>query len=455
MKKKFIDLRHKAKFIVLIITILALTFSGIIIKNNLNVSIDSKSYTILQKEDNLNKINVKGQVISDEISDIYTTSGNVVKEIKVKLGDKVKSGDVLALLDTVDLQKDIQQTEATLKTAETINKIKLDTAKEVYDSALKLSEEGSNSEIINAECAVNAAKLDLDDKKNTYQNNKTLFECDAIAQKELNESEISLKNAEDSYDKALVALDNIKAKISLDVGTAKENYEVAKLACEDKTQEIALERKKQQLLNCTVVAPIDGIISSINAVVGRAAIGNLFEIQNLNNLIVISSVKEGDIDKIKLNQRVEIKTDSTGDEIINGKVARIEEIANKQDSNALTVENGSNNKEAKFQIRIKIDNENYKLKIGMKARINIILDEENNVYTVLDKSLIKDKDNNYFLYIAEKQGTGYVVESISVTKGKESDSEVEVIGNNIKDGIIVLNSPLNYVVGQTIKIENM
>ena len=125
----------------------------------------SESYTILQKGENINSINVKGEIESNDTTDVYSTSNTTIKEVNEKVGDKVKAGDTLATLDTADLESSIKQLEATIKTTKEINKEKMDKAKQVYDNALALSEEGSNSEIINAESGLKAAELDLENKQ--------------------------------------------------------------------------------------------------------------------------------------------------------------------------------------------------------------------------------------------------------------------------------------------------
>lgn len=446
------SVHKKLKFFIFIIIILILS-TTVVMASILKSGLQSDAYTVLKKGTSINKINVKGQIESDSTTEVYTTSSNIIKEIKVKTGDEAKQGDVLALLDTKDLQKEIEQMEASLKTTQATNKSKLDNAKKAYDNAEKLSREGANSQIAAAEGAVNAAKLDLDDKKNTYEDNKVLFQCGAISEQDLNKSEISFKNAQDVYSESLVTLNNIKDKVILDLNTAKSYYEQAKSLYEDKSQQIALERKKQQLSDCTVSAPVNGIVSSINGVEGNPASGSLLQIQSTDNIVAILEVKEADIGKVKSGQKVEVKTDSTGDKIIQGEIIKIEDMAKEEDNDMLKLKDDSNDEEAKFEVKIKIKDLNYKLKIGMKATADIILEEKNNVYKVPYESIFKDKNDNNCIYIAEKQNKGYLVKQVSVTKGTESDSYVEVTGNYIKDGIIVLNNPLDYEVGETIKIK--
>lgn len=59
-----------------------------------------------------------GEIKSKESTNIYSTLNNPVQEVKVKEGDKVKVGDVLAVLDSNGLEKDIEQATATADATE-------------------------------------------------------------------------------------------------------------------------------------------------------------------------------------------------------------------------------------------------------------------------------------------------------------------------------------------------
>ena len=89
----------------------------------------------------------------------------------------------------------------------------------------------------------------------------------------------------------------------------------------------------------------------------------------------------------------------------------------------------------------------------MNADVSIILEEKDDVFKVPCSCIVKDGDNNY-IYIAEKNDGQYIVKNIPITKGNESDTEVEIYGSDIEDGIIALNSPSDYSVGKIINIKN-
>jgi len=61
-----------------------------------------------------NQLNINvfsGVAQSSETTNIYSTLNYPVKEIFVEVGDMVEAGDVIAVLDTANLENDIAQAE--------------------------------------------------------------------------------------------------------------------------------------------------------------------------------------------------------------------------------------------------------------------------------------------------------------------------------------------------------
>ncbi|AQR96886.1 HlyD family secretion protein [Clostridium saccharoperbutylacetonicum] len=447
---------NKKIFFLLIVILLVAGGIGLAKSGVFNQGLDKDKYTILEAGVNISKINVKGEVKSEKATGVYASTYSdanpIIKEVKVEIGDKVKVGDTLATLDTNKLESDIKVLETTIATTDAANASELKSAKATYDNALALSSDKNNENIKNAATAVNAAKLDYDNKKDLYEKNKILHDSGAITDQEFKQYEISYENAKDTYDKVTVSLNNVKAKVKLDLTVAKNNYDQAKAKVSDNSKKITLENYKKDLQNATITSPVDGVISLKNASVGNPVSGELFEIKDENNVTITVDVKDVDIEKIKEGQRAQIKADSSYDKSIAGEVVSINSIAKAENNSSLNLNNDSNDKEATFEVKIRAKDTDSKLKIGMKAQADIIVDEKDNVYTVPTESMIKNKDNNYCIYIAEKQGKDYVVKELQITRGTETDSKTEIYGDNIKDGVIMLNSPGDYELGSVIKI---
>jgi multidrug efflux pump subunit AcrA (membrane-fusion protein) len=204
--------RKPTKKVVLLGIVLVVVLAIIIVKVIMPKPAPNAKYTVLSKGKIENSVNVLREVKSKESTNIYSTISNPIKEVKVKAGDKVKNDDILAILDSADLEKDIKQAIATVEASEANNKIELGAAQKAYDDELYLHDNNLNSDFKNAQEAFNLAKINLEDKKKSYEKNKALFEAQAIPESDLDKIKVEFDTANSDYEKAKVALESAKVK---------------------------------------------------------------------------------------------------------------------------------------------------------------------------------------------------------------------------------------------------
>ena len=450
--------KKPSKKVIILSTIFIIVVAFIIGKIIMPKPVPNVKYTVLSKGKIINTINVLGAIKSKNSTNVYSTLNNPIKEVRVKVGDKVKKGDILAILDSAGLEKDIEQATVSTEVAEANTKIQLDTAKKAYDDELHLYNSNSNTEIKNAEETLTLAKINFDDKKKIYENNKALFEAEAISKSDLNKLEIEFYTSKSDYEKAKVALENIKVKTNQVLNTAKNNYETAQINSGNNSQRIAIEKQKQHLDDCTIKATTDGTITDANAVVGNSGSGILFQIEDLDNAEITLSIKEVDIANVKVGQRAEIKTDGTGEEITPGEVLSVNPTAKKGNISQGTGNSGTQSQgtstDAGFEAKVKLNNMNENMKVGMSARVNIVLNEKLDIYTVSSESIVENEKGKC-IYVADKSDekeNGYIVKELPIKTGLESDFNVEISGEGISDGILIIDDPSTHKVGEKIQI---
>lgn len=456
-KRKFSIKINKKSITIAFLVILILV--GLLVKIiiNFNDGLKKDQYTFLVKRDDINSLEVKGQVESNYSVDICANANDVgyeVKDINVKVGDKVKLGDLLATLDTSQIEKDVKYAQEDAETTSEDAKIKLEGAKREYENSLNLYNNGQNQDLITAQANLNSSSITLENAQKDYDNNKVLLQAEAISQNEFNQYEKALKKAQSDYEQNEKALEAVKSKLQSDLDNEKNKYEEAQAAANDNTKNTQLEIKQKQLDDCKITAPCDGTITVKNIEIGSLPSGTLFKIQDLNNVDVNVTVKEVNIPDITVGQKAIIKTDSLKNQTLEGEVLSIEPVAKNDSKDALELNDDSIDKEAEYNVKIKINEVSDKLKVGMKARVNIILEEKEDAYVVSSNSIINNNDD-HSIYVAEKQDKQYVIKEIPVSLGTEGDYDVEIIGDELSDGLIVINDPMKYKVGQVVKIRSV
>lgn len=330
-------MKKRLLLIISIIIAAALLFSGwTFIRRSQKES--AYSTVTLAKTSITDSVLASGTVLSSNSKEIYSELSNyTLKEVLVKTGDRVKAGDVLAILDTDTLESDIRQAELNISNAETTLKNDIAT----IETNLK-----------NAENSVKSAKIDLENAQQDYNEAKDLYLSAASTLDELEQKEDLLDKAQLSYDNAVTSLNSSRSKTT---AISKTNIEL---------QKVALEKLKKNLNKTRITAPIDGTVTLCNAEAGKSSTGLLFIVEDTDHLIVSTSVGEYDINLLKLGQQVVIKSDSTGNMEFAGVISEIAPSAQRDASGNLSASN------VLFDTEVTLNSNDSNMKIGMNVPVD-------------------------------------------------------------------------------------
>jgi HlyD family secretion protein len=161
-----------------------------------------------------------------------------------------------------------------------------------------------------------------------------------------------------------------------DLDQARTRLEAAKASYESSVhqierQEMQLKEARDQLGKASLFAPMSGTIISINAELGDRVVGTgqfagttIMRIADLGNMELRVAVSEIDIVTVAINNQAEIEVDALPGETFMGTVY---EIAN----SALTSGSGSQEQQTTFEVRIRFDTPDPRLRPGMTATADI------------------------------------------------------------------------------------
>lgn len=420
--------------------------------NAYNKGIDRSEYTILKKGKSIESKSFLGEVSCEEPINVSAKVLNCeIKEVNFKLGDEVQAGDVLAKLDSGDLEKQIEDMKN--KNSETANKNKtvLEQKKINYDAAVKNRDEESNAEVVVAKNEMESKEDAYNKAQQSYEESKIKFSNNEIDENQLNEEKIKCESAKNDYEIAKMKLQNLRDKLQLAVEDTKKAYELGKMEGDNTSSEEELQNKINDLQKYIVTSPIDGVIVEARAEKGKNAEGVLFKIQNINQQVVQIYIKEDDIDKLEVGQKANISTKISGKKSMTGTLTSIESITNVISDNKINLKDKPIDKQAAYVGQIAIDEIDDVVQDETEVNVEVMIDDRDSIYRV-PLSNIVDEDGEKFIYIADNQNGEYIVKKVPVNLGKESRFDVEISGDGITEGIIVLNNPMNYEVGSSIKI---
>ena len=293
---------------------------------------------------------------------------------------------------------------------------------------------------INAAAELNAAEAAL---KATPEYNQTVANEKAKAEAEANYKsakatydslDSSMSNLESALRNAKTALDNAQATYEYTVSSQQNQYEGsrdnlksarASAGVATQQQENAVDTYQEQIEKGTIKAGISGTVTAINVKQGDTYAGGVIAtIQDCSAFVVSAEIDEYDIADVKPGMKAVFKTDATRDEQLQGEVIFI----------SPTPTQGSN---VTYQVKVKINSPTDRLRLGMNAKLNIILRETADVLTVPYDAVQQDENGNDVVYVVTRTESGGITKAaVPVTVGVEGDYYVEVTGD-IQEGMEV------------------
>ena len=309
----------------------------------------------------------------------------------------------------------------------------LESATEENREELEQAYNAANSEYQAAQVQTDNAKAAFDAAREVYENKDTQVESllddyrDAVtdAQENVSDAEVALQEAEEQRELALHGYSN--------------SVSSAQIAADQTVTEMNLADAQENIDKCTVTAPAAGTVTAVYVNEGESnASGSLlFVIENLDELEIVTSVREYDIASLAVGMPAEIKTDATGDTVYSGQVKDIAITAQK-DAYGNTVSSSN----AEFDVTLSVDPGEGGLLVGMNGRATITTDSTEGVLAVLYSSLGYDENGAPYVMVARPQDDGtLVVEKVPVETGVETDFEVEVISDALAEGDLILDDP--------------
>lgn len=341
-------------------------------------------------------LSISGPVSGTDSAEVVSRLHAEILEILVKEGDKVKAGQVLARLDSTEVQQEV------------------DMAQNAYDLAVankddaQIQAENGYARALQSE---QAARLDHDRKA-------ALYAAGDISQ-------LEMETAQNAWNDAKRELRSYTLENGKPVASRSYSLQV-------KNAEFELEQKKKKLDETQVVSPIAGTVVRVNSRVGRFAdtVDNdkpLFAIDNLEKLEMKINVSEYSIGSVKVGQEAEISADILGGELEHGVITSISPTGE---------EKGGGSTERVIPTTIQIQNPDTKLIAGITARAKIVLGEAKDAWVVPVSAVMQKVDGTYLA--AVEQGN---LKLIPVETGVESDTSIQVTGEGLTEGLVYITAP--------------
>lgn len=259
----------------------------------------------------------KGYIIPARQILVSPKVSGMIERLSLVEGQRVKRGDVLAVLESVDYQADVARAVATLAAAR---------------HRLTEYERGNRPE------EIAQARADLAESEAQRVQLEADWKRAVALQRQEGMTAISatdFETAESRYQAMQRRVERLQMALKLAVdGPRRERIDAAR--AEVAQAEAELAKAQWRLGNCTIRAPISGTVLKKNAeegnIVNPIAFNGSFslcEMADLSDLEVELMIQERDVSRVAQGQKCRIRADAWPDRTYHGAVSRLMPIADR------------------------------------------------------------------------------------------------------------------------------
>jgi RND family efflux transporter MFP subunit len=342
-------------------------------------------------------LTVAGEFQPYQEVELHAKVSGYIRRINVDIGDRVKSGQVIATLEVPELNAQVAASQAQIR--------------------------HSQSEIARAQNEVMLAQSNYAALHAAYTrlSEASKRRPGLIAEQELDDSRAKDQDAEAKINVAKSALEATKEQLGI---SKADNQRVQSL--EDYS---------------IVTAPFTGVVTMRYADVGSLIqAGTASNTQSMPVIKLAQSdllrlrmpVPEEDVPFIKIGGDVQIKLQATG-KTISGKIIRF--------TRELTTSTRT------MLAEVDVPNADLTLSTGMTAETTIVLKAQKNVLTIPAGAVLKEDGQAYVLIV----DTDNKVQKVRVTLGIQGSDRVEITQGLSEHQFVIVSGQQNYEVGQVVR----
>jgi HlyD family secretion protein len=329
-----------------------------------------------------------GSVVRQDLTSIVTASGEIkpknyiniganamgeIRELLVKEGDRVRKGQLLARIENVQPEADVEAQKATLNSAE------------ADSSAAESAVTSADENIRTMQASLDKDRSDLEHAKAEYDRSVSLFKEHLLAKQDYDVKKFT-------YEAQLATVK--QSEMRLVQSRAQRDQTVAQLASAQKRiaqYRAGLVRFNDILQKHNSYAPLDGVVTNLPVRVGETVVPGIqssasslmMTIADMSLITAEVKVDETDIVNVKLNQVADITIDAIPNKTFKGHVTEIGNTAILRSTGVAASQSAVSSQEAKdFKVVVALDNPPDEIRPGLSCTAKITTATRKNALSI-------------------------------------------------------------------------
>ena len=356
------------------------------------------------------RLTLTGVVAAKQQANLSSVITGTVLGVDVNVGDRVRAGQTLVRIDDSTLRAQLLQNQGSLNSAQ---------------AHLDQITSGDTGAATSADANLDSARVAYQTAVANVRRNQQLFTQGYVSQQAVDDANQAAAAAAAQLRVAEVTAQN--ARVGGRTTSAAQSEIRSQQAAVDQARG-AVQLAQAQIAQAVVTAPFDGVVTQRSVDQGSFAVPGtpLIQVSALDPVYINIGIPEEDLPYIHPGTSVDLSVGSLPGRTWHNEVSAV---------NSATTQGTLS-----YLARVVLPNQNLDLKAGMVADVSFIKAQREGVIIVPRAALVQG-DNGNSVYVLQKypeckcDGKAKLT---SVVAGLETDTEVEVSGSGIEQGMQII-----------------
>lgn len=343
-----------------------------------------------------------------------------ITEILVVEGQRVRKGQLLARLESVQPEAEVAAQRANLAAAE------------AESAAAESSVRAADENLRMAEAGLQRSRADLDRARIFFERAEKLWKEQLIARQEFDQRQAEYQAQQAVVREAEARIAQLRAQraqIQANLMSAQRRVAVA---------QANLQRAADVLQRTQSIAPIDGVVTNLPVRVGETVVPGIqnsaasliMTIADMSLITAEVKVDETDIVNVTLDQTADVTIDAIPGKTFKGRVIEIGNTAILRSTGLAASQSAISSQEAKdFKVVVALDNPPEEIRPGLSATARIITATRKNVVTIPIQALTVRQKGDLEAQADDKKKANEAVDPIAEREKKQELQGVFVVEN--------------------------
>jgi HlyD family secretion protein len=318
------------------------------------------------------QVTASGEIKPRTYTNLAANAQGRIVALMVSEGDYVRKGQVVAKIESVQAQADLEAQRAALASTEA----------DATSAEVGLKLQLDNKAI--QEATIARARTQLELARTNFNRVAELWEAQVIARQEYDRSRAEFEQQQAALREAELRLKQMDTQIEqtrAQINSAQRR--VAQVRAQLKRAEDVLEKYD-------VIAPLDGVVTNLPVRIGEtvvpgvqnSAASAVMTIADMSLITAEVKVDETDIVNLKLGQTASVTIDAIPDQTFSGRVIEIGNTAILRSTGAVASSTSSSNEAKDFKVVIALDNPPQQVRPGLSCTAKITVATRDNVVKI-------------------------------------------------------------------------